>query len=240
VRMMLAPRSSTTTFALALALATFSFGSSACRPDTDSTGVPASANTTVVSLTGMDCESCGATVIEKLLQQPGVYAATFDRVLGEVTVQYDATQVDVPSLLAIVTSLGYGAIEGAGHGEYLPEVAFTDGLDVVTISIRGEAVDLESHLVPGKVTVIDFYAVWCKPCRKVDEHMITVLAAHDDVALRKVDIVDWDSEVAQQHMKSVPNLPYLIVYGRDGKQLATISGLDLEKLDAAIAEARGR
>jgi thiol-disulfide isomerase/thioredoxin len=237
---MVAPRSSTTTFALALVLATFPVGMLACRPDTDATSVPASATTTVVSLTGMDCESCGATVIGKLQEQPGVYAATFDRVLGEVTVQYDATQVDVPALVAIATSLGYGAIEGAGHGEYLPEVAFADGLDVVKISTGGEAVDLESHLVPGKVTVIDFYAAWCKPCREVDEHMTAVLAAHDDVALRKVDIVDWDSEVAQQHMKSVPNLPYLIVYGRDGKQLEAISGLDLEKLDAAIAEARGR
>ena len=236
----MAPSSSTTTFALALALATFSFGSSACRPDTDATSVPASATTTVVSLTGMDCESCGATVIAELQEQPGVYAATFDRVLGEVTIQFDATQVDVPALLAIATSLGYGAIEGAGHGEYIPEVAFADGLDVVKISAGGEAVDLASHLAPGKVTVIDFYAVWCEPCRKVDEHMTKVLAAHDDVALRKVDIVDWDSEVAKQHMKSVANLPYLIVYGRNGKQLAAISGLDLEKLDAAIADARGR
>jgi thiol-disulfide isomerase/thioredoxin len=235
--MIAAPSSSTKTLALALVLATFAVGSFACRT-TDGTSVPASASTTVVSLTGIDCESCGTNVIEKLKTQPGIYAVTFDRVLAEVTVQYDAAQIDVPAILASVTSLGYGGIEGAGHGEYVAEVAFADGLDVVKISEQGEAVDLESHLAPGKVTVIDFYAEWCKPCREVDEHMTAVLAAHDDIALRKVDIVDWDSEVAQQHMKSVPNLPYLIVYGRDGKQRATISGFDLEKLDAAIAEAR--
>jgi thiol-disulfide isomerase/thioredoxin len=225
-------------FVLALALATFAVGSFACEP-ADSTRVPASATTTVVSLTGIDCEDCGTEVIAKLKERPGVYEVTFDRVLAEITVQYDATKVDVPTILADVKSLGFGAIEGAGHGEYLPEVEFAEGLDVVKISAAGEAVDVESHLVPGKVTVIDFYAVWCEPCRMVDEHMTKVLAAHDDVALRKVNIVDWDSEAAKQHMKSVPNLPYLIVYGRDGKQLAAISGLDLEKLDAAIAEARG-
>ena len=100
------------------------------------------------------------------------------------------------------------------------------------ISTKGETIELASHVVPGKVTVVDFYAEWCEPCRKVDEH--------HDIALRKVDIVDWGSQVAQQHMKSVPSLPYLIVYDRNGKQVAAISGLDLEKLDAAIAEARSR
>jgi thiol-disulfide isomerase/thioredoxin len=231
------PRSSAT-LALALVLTAFAGVSFGCRPATEATTVPASATTTVVSLTGIDCEDCGTRVIKKLEEQPGFYAATFDRVLAELTVQYDAETLDVPAILAVVTSLGYGAIEGAGHGEYLPEVAFAEGLDVVKISEQGEAVELESHVVPGKVTVIDFYAVWCEPCRKVDEHMQTVLATHDDIALRKVNIVDWDSEVAKQHMKSVPSLPHLIVYGRDGKQLETISGLDLEKLDAAIAEAR--
>jgi thiol-disulfide isomerase/thioredoxin len=230
---------SSKTFILALLLAAVGVGPLACRPDANATTVPASATTTVVSLTGIDCEDCGTNVIAKLLEQPGVYAASFDRVLAEVTVQYDATKVDVPAILAVVTALGYGGIEGAGHGEYIPEVEFADGLDVVKISEHGEAVELEPHLSPGKITIVDFYAVWCEPCREVDEHMQTVLAAHDDIALRKVNIVDWDSEVAKQHLKSVPNLPYVIVFGRDGKQLAAISGLDLEKLDAAIAEGRG-
>lgn len=225
--------------ALALLLAGFAAGPLACRPDAAST-IPASATTTVISLTGIDCEDCGISVVEKLLQQPGVYAASSDRVLGEVTVQYDAAQIDTAAILATATSLGYGAIEGAGHGEYVPEVEFADGMDVVKIAQHGEAVDLESHIVPGKITVIDFYAVWCEPCREVDEHMLTVLGAHDDIALRKVNIVDWDSEAAKQHMKSVANLPYVIVYGPDGKQVAAISGLDLEQLDAAIAKARGQ
>lgn len=219
-------------------LAGMAAGSLACRPDVDIT-VPASATTTVFSLTGIDCEACGTNVLAKLQEQPGVYSASFDRALAEVTVQHDVAQIDTAAILAIATSLGYGAIEGAGHGEYVPEVAFADGLDVVKISKAGEAVELEPHLVPGKVTVVDFYAAWCMPCRKVDEHMLTVLAAHDDIALRKVDIVDWDSEAAKQHLKSVPNLPYLIVFGRDGKQVATISGLELEQLDTAIAKARG-
>jgi thiol-disulfide isomerase/thioredoxin len=213
-------------------------GPLACRKT--ATTVPASATTTVFSLRGIDCEDCGTEIIEKLEGQPGFYAASFDRVLGELTVQYDAAQMDKAVVFAAASELGFEAIEGQGQGEYIPEVEFGEGLDVVKISEHGEAVELAPHLVPGKITVIDFYAVWCEPCRELDEHMLTVLEAHDDIALRKVNIVDWESEAAKQHLQSVPNLPYVIVHGRDGKQIEAISGLDLEKLDAAIAKARGQ
>jgi thiol-disulfide isomerase/thioredoxin len=210
-----------------------------CQPATEATTVPDSATTTVISLQGIDCESCGSRVISALGQQ-GIYATSFDRSAAELTVQYDATQISVADMLVAVTKLGYTGTEGAGHGAYIPGVVFEPGLDVLQISKAGEVVELESHLAPGKVTVFDFYAVWCEPCRKVDEHMQAVLAKHDDVALRKLDIVDWDSEVAKRYMKSAAELPYLIVYGSDGKQVAAISGLALDQLDAAIAEGRSQ
>jgi thiol-disulfide isomerase/thioredoxin len=222
-----------------LSLALLTSAPLACQPTTDKTTVPDSATTTIISLQGIDCDDCGTRVITALGNE-GIYATSFDRSAAELTVQYDATKVSVADMLATVTSLGYTGIEGPGHGAYLPELEFDPGLDVVKISEAGESVELEAHLAAGKVTVFDFYAVWCEPCREVDEHMKTVLAGHDDVALRKLNIVDWDSEVAKQYMKTAAGLPYLIVYGRDGKQVAAISGLELEQLDAAIAKARAK
>lgn len=210
-----------------------------CGPSSDATRVPDTATTTVISLQGIDCESCGTRVI-KALDRPGIYATSFDRSLAELTVQYDATQVSVADMLEVVTTLGYTGSEGAGQGAYIPEVEFGPELDVTKIASGGESVELEAHLVPGKVTVFDFYAVWCKPCRAVDRHMRDVLTAHDDVALRKLDVVDWDSVVAKQHLQTASELPYVIVYGRDGKRVTEISGLALEDLDAAIAKGRSQ
>ncbi|WP_309896677.1 thioredoxin family protein [Archangium sp.] len=123
--------------------------------------------------------------------------------------------------------------------EPLPVLA--PGADLKKLSQAGEDVpELESHAVPGKVTVFDFYADWCPPCRKVDAHMFGLLNARGDVAYRKLNVVAWDSPLAKRHLAQVENLPYLVVYGKDGKLVRAVPGLNLEALDAAIKEGASR
>lgn len=121
----------------------------------------------------------------------------------------------------------------------LPELSAT--ADVRTLSEKGEDVpSLEAHLVPGKVTVFDFYADWCAPCREIDAHMYGVVNRRSDVAYRKLNVVAWDTPLAKRHMKDVPKLPYVVVYGKDGKRVRPIVGMDLEALDAAIRDGGAR
>ncbi len=113
-----------------------------------------------------------------------------------------------------------------------------DAADLKWLSREGEDVaSLDAHAVIGKVTIFDFYADWCAPCRKIDEHIYGLLQKRKDLALRKLNVVSWETALAKHHLTGVPNLPHLIVYGRDGKVAKTISGFDLAALDAAIAEA---
>jgi thiol-disulfide isomerase/thioredoxin len=131
----------------------------------------------------------------------------------------------------------HGDHAGHDHGE---EVVFRDDMDVRVISEKGEAVDIEPNLVQGKVTIIDFGAEWCGPCKDVDALLFDLLDVHDDLAVRKIDVGDWESEVAKTHLKNIPQLPYVQVYGPDGKKVDAISGLDLKRLKAAIEKARER
>ena len=204
------------------------------------TQIPSEAARTVLSLQEIDCQSCGMSVVTALEKTSGVYEVTFDRETAEIAVAYDAAEAQPAQFIALAHDLGYRASEGPGHGAYTPEVEFPPGLDVVQISEKGEATDIEAHRVQGEVTVFDFHAIWCGPCKKVDRHMLAVLRDNEDVALRKLNVVDWDSEVAKTYLRNVPNLPYVVVYGTGGKEVAKISGLKLDELDTAIREGLSR
>lgn len=194
----------------------------------------------VLSLQGLDCASCYDGIADELGRVKGVRGSKFDRRTVEATVRVAA---DVPddSLIAAVVRAGFTAKLGPGHGRWLPLEGFGEGADAAISVQAGEDLpELSSILVPGKVTVVDFYADWCGPCRQVDRHMKDVLAARPDVALRKVNIVDWDTPVAKRHLKGVSGIPYLVVFDAAGKKVGTIHGLRLDKLDAAIAKAAKR
>lgn len=121
---------------------------------------------------------------------------------------------------------------------FKPLPQLNEAADFAIIAKAGaDVASLQDHLVPGKVMVFDFYAAWCMPCRKVDAHLYPMLNARKDLAVRKLDIATWDTPLAKRYMVGIKELPYVVVFGKDGKQVAAISGLHLDKLDAAIAAA---
>jgi len=109
------------------------------------------------------------------------------------------------------------------------------GEKVRTLSDKGRRVDLSSLLVPGKVTVIDFYADWCGPCRRLSPQVEAMVRGDPDLYLRKIDIVRWKTPVTQQF--KLRYVPQLWVFDRDGKQV----GQPTSKLAAAkeyVAQAK--
>ena len=110
--------------------------------------------------------------------------------------------------------------------------------DVVELVRDGSDVPaLEPHRVPNKITVFDFHAAWCPPCRTLDEHLYPILANRSDIAVRKINVGSWDTPVAERWLQEVVELPYLIIYDKQGKRVATIAGAQLEQLDRVLAAA---
>ncbi|MCA9666631.1 MAG: cation transporter [Myxococcales bacterium] len=218
----------------ALVVASMAATAIACATPLEASG----GKTLVLSLQDINCQSCGDRVATVIRKQAGVSSVSFDKKAVEVTVQYDPKEVQRDKLVAAAQQTGFRVVVGRGKGRYEKDTRFDPKLDVKWISHRGEDVQLEKHLAAGKVTVFDFYAKWCGPCRKVDREMARLLTHHQDLALRKINMVDWDTPVTKHYLKDVPKLPYVIVYGRRGTRVATIAGLKLDALRKAIAEGR--
>ncbi len=126
----------------------------------------------------------------------------------------------------------------AGCATVPPKIERHATLDMALISPKGETVELSVHLAKSKVTVFDFYADWCGPCKDVDKFLLERLEAGDNIAVRKLNVVDWDTSLALDYLGKVDTLPYVIVYSAQGKEVDRISGLDLKRLQSAIEAGR--
>lgn len=121
--------------------------------------------------------------------------------------------------------------------EPLPELA--EHADLAEVPREAAMAGLAQHAVPGKVTVVDFYAVWCVPCRNFDAQMYGLLNQRKDLAMRKIQIEDWEDPLAAKYLGGSPSLPYIVVFDKDGNEVGTHSGPDTDELSALLAEASG-
>lgn len=114
--------------------------------------------------------------------------------------------------------LGVAARSGA-DSVAIPEVLALNAAN------PGEPFDLKPHVVPGQITIVDFYSVYCPPCMRIAPHLERLAEARRDIVLRKVDInrkgvrgIDWGSPLARQYR--LQSIPHFKIYGPDGVLLA--------------------
>ena len=185
----------------------------------------------VYSIQGADCATCGDKIRAELKKLKGVKKVDFDIHKVEITVHMDDTVPD-SEVLAAAERVSLRAIVGAGQGAYLPHEAYPQGADVQELNKEGSAVGpLTALRVPGKFTVFDVYADWCGPCREVDERLRAIVSERQDVAVRKLSVVDFDSPLAQE--LRVDTLPFVVIYSPEGKK-TEIRGAEIKKIDKAL------
>jgi thiol-disulfide isomerase/thioredoxin len=102
--------------------------------------------------------------------------------------------------------------------------------DVQDVVAQGEAARL-TH-VPAKVTVFDFWAPWCEACKPLDAALRARAANNSRMALRRVNVVDFDSPIGRQELPGVSVLPHIRVIGQDGRVLFEGSGTPDQLLEA--------
>lgn len=189
----------------------------------------------VFSIHAADCAHCADTIDRALARLKGVKETEFDTRKVELTVRLGDGVAD-EAVIAAIASAGLTAVAGAGKGAYLPNEGYPPGADVRLLSPDGRAVgSLERQRVPGKHTVFDVYADWCGPCRLVEARLRELLAERSDIAVRRLNVVDFESPLAGELGPDFEALPYLVVFSPSGKR-TDINGADFARLDRALTK----
>ncbi len=129
-----------------------------------------------------------------------------------------------------------GTFAAAGPHQAREHPEFPD-LDARLVS-RGARVALEPHVVRGKVTLFDFYADWCAPCQLTDVWIRRWMLEDPILALRKIDVVSWESPVARQYLGAAGDeLPHFVVYDTEGRHRGVVQGARLRTLRRLLDEA---
>ncbi|PXV59300.1 thioredoxin 1 [Dysgonomonas alginatilytica] len=77
----------------------------------------------------------------------------------------------------------------------------------------------EQETLKGLV-LVDYWAVWCGPCRKM-EPILKQIAAETDVKVGKLNVDDYK---AVARAKDVSTIPTMIIY-KDGKEVQRLVGV---------------
>jgi len=100
----------------------------------------------------------------------------------------------------------------------------------------GGAVDMKKLLAPGKVTIVDFFAEWCGPCKTIGPQLEKLNKEDPDVVLRKVDIIKWGTPVTKQF--DIKAIPRIHVYDRKGKLVGSVPGASMDAVHTYIKAAK--
>jgi len=97
-------------------------------------------------------------------------------------------------------------------------------------------VDITKHLALGNVTVVDFYADWCPACRYLSPSLEQMARTDPEIALRKIDIVDWKTAVIRQY--NIHSIPQVNVYNRRGQLVGTVVSANAAEVKRYVAQAK--
>ena len=110
--------------------------------------------------------------------------------------------------------------------------------------------DFEQTVTSDGITLVDFWADWCGPCKAFAPVYEKASEQHPDVTFGKVDTEDQQAIAAAANIRSIPTLMAfrdgLLVFAQPGalpapaleQVITAVKGLDMEDVRKQVADAQ--
>ena len=125
----------------------------------------------------------------------------------------------------LVVSMVLGACGHKGPGSSQP--VGPEPVKTAQINEPGVMIDVDAALLPGYVTVVDFWGDHCGACVVVGGMLAVQVAKEPRVLIRKIDVGDGDTPVAKAY--DIGALPHFRVFDKHKKLRYVLVGNDTLK-----------
>nr|CAD7458636.1 unnamed protein product [Timema tahoe] len=99
---------------------------------------------------------------------------------------------------------------------------------------RGADADFDAKLAEAgdNLVVVDFFAVWCGPCKMIAPKLEEMAAEYPDIVVLKVDVDECEDLVAIYEISSMPTFVFI----KNKAKVESFSGSNAEKLKALVLQ----
>jgi thioredoxin 1 len=91
--------------------------------------------------------------------------------------------------------------------------------------------EFNSAIGESAISVVDFFATWCGPCKAVAPKVAALAAEKTEVRFYKVDVDELDTLAEEQDIQAMPTFKFY----RDGACVGTVQGANIEAIKKQLA-----
>ena len=113
----------------------------------------------------------------------------------------------------------------------------------ITRAVNSE--QFESLIQDNEIVIIDFWALWCAPCKQFAHIYEKVAALYESIVFAKINIEDEQELAETFHIRSIPHLMVfkqgIAIYSEAGSMPeSTLKELVQQALDADVSDIRAK
>lgn len=176
------------------------------------------ATTLTLKVPSIECAACAKPVSQTLASVPGVSNVRVDWEQRSATIDV-GPKFDREMLRKAMLDAGWAVQLPGEKPTPLPPLApeALKSLDIRSFDGRAP-INLKTVTAPGKITVVDYYADWCIPCKEIELRLEHYIVGRK-IAIRRVNVDKMDNAAAKQATRDfrLESIPYIRIYDAHGR-----------------------